>query len=666
MAGGNVDGPKTGAMFKIALDQYGHINPTLYFRLRHPLLVKPGSAPRDTCGGTETEGDDGQEGDGSSSSSAAPMSVEEAERQAELPEGAAPIRKPEVEEEEPEVTEETVAEADADAIATAEAEQAADVAAAAAGTSAANKPATNKRFSLDPEAVEKAVEEAEAPEAVEKAVEEEEAEEAPAKAADAAAKPESTRRRRQLLAPAEEAKPATQPARRGFFRRVAAPAAAAATTPAPPPPSSDGPLTVVQPPIYRAQYSLDDGPWGPLANADGQTTFSSSDANQKAPQVGVPANLVDGEHCVRVRATLVANSGKLSSGANVPTKDEEAETVVCFLRQSKQANATFAFDMCSRDKGLVVNVTDISPPPVNLTSNGSSDPVDEDKPLLLQPLVKVWGNKVRNMDGSPATEAFDAVASRDTGKNFFIKYAVITPDPEHPEDEQPPAGSSNADGTKATISVGGGGLKAESLDEGYYRVNAVVSLLTERPSLVHLNGLTQIQQHDEAGSEVTGKYEVKSQMVLQDALVGVQRSPTYLSAIKSTSHGPRDDVEPGQEIVLSWEFRGVGTALCTHDGEPLSNTEDGVHCRSPLAFAAADDLKNGKHTVKVAFTDVCGGEKEAEFEYTADGVLALTKLDDPSGVAGIGRDGLRLKSSAWRATAAAWVAAVAALVVAVL
>lgn len=640
-------------MYRIALDQYGSTNPTLYFALQHPLLVKAGE-PVAECGPggagvaavaaaeepeAEAEATDEQQ---------PPVSAEEEQPAAEAEEAPAPE-----EEGEPRLTlDPKAAEEALAAQRAAEEEEARDAALAAAEASPADGGAQ--------------VDAAEAEEAEAPAAEVEDAVAAAAAAASSSADaPKSTRRRR-LLAPSADAKPATTaapakpaPAKAAPVAATAAatganldePADAIAVRAAPPV------VTVLQPPKYTASYSLDEGPWGPVANSDGQTTFSPSDPNQKSPMVGVPAQLQDGEHCLRLKATLLAGSGRLSTGEAVPKQDQQVETTACFFRQSRQANATFAFDMCDASSGLIVNVTDITPPPLNLTSNGSAEALDGAQ-LLLQPLIKVWGKKVRNIDGTPSDGGYDQGAQQ--GATSFIKYKAVPPPAAAPVEEEGDNGNGTATSGGASISIPIDEA-GKRMDEGYFRVSAVVSLLTEVPSLVDLNGLTQIKQRDQASQEgsVSGKWEAKSNMVLDDVLVGVQRSNTTLSAITSASHGPRDTVTAGQEIVLTWQFAGVGTANCTHDGAPLSNTEDGAHCKSPLAFPAAEELGKGKeHRVVVVFADVCGGEKKAEFLYSSKGVVALTK-PDPLGTAGgmggegdLGRSGLRLKSGAGAAVVA--------------
>jgi hypothetical protein len=166
-------------------------------------------------------------------------------------------------------------------------------------------------------------------------------------------------------------------------------------------------------------------------------------------------------------------------------------------------------------------------------------------------------------------------------------------------------------------------------------VSTVVSVMTAYPLLTSLAGLTQITQDDASGEGVKGLWEAASRQVHTKVLVGVQKgsTPTTLSAISSSSHVPGQAVLAGQNVVLTWQFRGVGSATCTHDGQVVSNAEDGK-CVSPLAIQARDVASTDtKHGVVVTFSDVCGGLKTAEFEYTQSGVrpLTATEIVNPDG-----------------------------------
>ena len=117
-----------------------------------------------------------------------------------------------------------------------------------------------------------------------------------------------------------------------------------------------------------------------------------------------------------------------------------------------------------------------------------------------------------------------------------------------------------------------------------------------------------------------------SSLPLPPAHTQVQKAstPTYLSAISSTSHPNGKAIATGDPITLAWQFVGAGSAVCTHDGAPVSN---GIHgkCVSPLTVTArAFGSAATTHEVRVVFTDVCGRERTAKYSYTQAGLTVLT------------------------------------------
>jgi hypothetical protein len=153
-------------------------------------------------------------------------------------------------------------------------------------------------------------------------------------------------------------------------------------------------------------------------------------------------------------------------------------------------------------------VSNIAPLAQNLTLNGLVVPGK----YLLQPLVKIWGGKVRNLDGSEAPQEFD---KNNQKLNYITKYFLIP-------------GNYTADSI-VTYEL------PEDLEEGYYQINAVVSVVTDYPKLVALNGLTQIDQADLNDATIKGKYEALSFQVTNNSLVGIQNSLTTLSEISGSS-----------------------------------------------------------------------------------------------------------------------------------
>ncbi len=78
-------------------------------------------------------------------------------------------------------------------------------------------------------------------------------------------------------------------------------------------------------------------------------------------------------------------------------------------------------------------------------------------------------------------------------------------------------------------------VSADTLAEGTYTMNAAVSLVSDKQFLIEgLQGVTQIVQAD--NSNINNKFE--SEKRLETVIkVGVQRTPTYLSAISSPTTG---------------------------------------------------------------------------------------------------------------------------------
>ena len=336
-------------------------------------------------------------------------------------------------------------------------------------------------------------------------------------------------------------------------------------------------------------------------------------ADSGAFKIALPNNLPDGETCVEVFATY--DTARVQTSPDYqqwyqPLGEQTAfSRKVCLYKLTKQADATLTFDMCTSNK-FTLNVSDITPLPVNVSV--FDQPTDAN---LFRPLIKLWGGKVSELDGTPSTNAYDEATSRSEA-NYLTKFIPV------------PA------------SYAGEALSfplSDKLQEGYYTVSAVVSVVTEHPALTNLTGLNKITQSDKSGTapKVTGLYEAASRMVHNATRVGVQKAstPTTLSAISSTSHGKGERVEPGDKIVLTWRFRGVGAATCTHDGAAVSNAPNGK-CVSPLTVVAKDFGKDDtRHAVRVTFADVCGRVREADFEYTQAGVrtLSATEVVQPDG-----------------------------------
>lgn len=104
-------------------------------------------------------------------------------------------------------------------------------------------------------------------------------------------------------------------------------------------------------------------------------------------------------------------------------------------------------------------------------------------------------------------------------------------------------------------------------------------------------------------------------------------------------------LQAGENITFTWSIIGVAAEQkCTH------GTDAAVSCKSPFTVAAKN-VDAGAVMFTVAITDVCGNEKEVEYSYTAQGVTALTKVDDiPTTTDG---GGAPVKKNGAAATAAA-------------
>ncbi|GBF90081.1 hypothetical protein Rsub_02789 [Raphidocelis subcapitata] len=325
-------------------------------------------------------------------------------------------------------------------------------------------------------------------------------------------------------------------------------------------------------------------------------------------KIALPNDMTDGETCVEVYATYDTSKVVTSPPYEQYYEPLGEETTVfsrkvCLYKLTKQADATLKFDMCTSNK-FTLNISSISPLPVNITMYDEPLPAN-----LFRPLIKMWGGKVSELDGSPAGEAYDELSSRSEA-NYIAKYFPISP------------------------GYQGGPLSfplSDKLQEGYYEVSAVVSVITGFPALTNLTGLNQITQDDASGvnSGVTGMYEAASRLIHNATLVGVQKNSTLttLSAISSSSHAKGKPVEAGDKIVLNWRFRGIGSATCTHDGAAVSNAPRGK-CVAPMTITAKDfGGEDTRHTVVVTFTDVCGRVRTADFEYTQRGVKTLTATE---------------------------------------
>jgi hypothetical protein len=84
---------------------------------------------------------------------------------------------------------------------------------------------------------------------------------------------------------------------------------------------------------------------------------------------------------------------------------------------------------------------------------------------------------------------------------------------------------------------------------------------------------------------------------------------------------PLPSPQKGDNITFEWQFYGVGSQSCFHDGELLAK------CSSPLTVAAKGFNGTQNHTLDVVFVDVCGNKNAANFTYSTAGVVGLSAVD---------------------------------------
>uniref|UniRef100_A0A383VDX2 Uncharacterized protein n=1 Tax=Tetradesmus obliquus TaxID=3088 RepID=A0A383VDX2_TETOB len=271
-----------------------------------------------------------------------------------------------------------------------------------------------------------------------------------------------------------------------------------------------------------------------------------------------------------------------------PTGDEHATAEVLLSTKG-------LCDVTAEIKTIAVNISSITPQPVYMKLGNDVKADDDMNPqALLRPVIYLRGTKITELDGTAATTEFDQETDI---KNFLVSY-IIPPLP-MPED----------------------GLYSmaipASLQQGVYNVTARVSMITNNPELVGI-GKTRIVQSDVPA--VHNLTEVMAKDLFVDETFGVQQDPTLLTDISSDKEGQA--ITTSQNITFTWAITGVVfDQKCTHGSDAA------VSCKSPFTVAAKDVSADPiKFTVDI--TDVCGAEKKLEYSYSAQGVTALTKVDD--------------------------------------
>uniref|UniRef100_A0A383VQ16 Uncharacterized protein n=1 Tax=Tetradesmus obliquus TaxID=3088 RepID=A0A383VQ16_TETOB len=317
------------------------------------------------------------------------------------------------------------------------------------------------------------------------------------------------------------------------------------------------------------------------------------------------------ETCATITVT-VSGYAVSPSPAGLPASLTSSHTV-CWYRHDGQASAKFDFQSCADPGGFAVNVSSIKPLAQLLTQNGKglAGP-DGGAALLFQPVIQVFGSLRKTVNGTvlKSTPQFNG-----EGATYVInKYFLVPPE------------TTAADVITIPLDTG-------DLAEGCYRLSAKVSVVSRYPGLVDLQGEALISQEDMP--EVAGFSEYMGFLVLNGSndstpLVGLQRSgrKVQLAAISSNKVGKA--IQAGDPITFEWQFYGVGTQTCYHDGELLTK------CSSPLTLPAKAFAVNASqtsltakanHTFEVVFVDVCGNRNVANFTYSAAGVVGLSAVD---------------------------------------
>lgn len=122
---------------------------------------------------------------------------------------------------------------------------------------------------------------------------------------------------------------------------------------------------------------------------------------------------------------------------------------------------------------VTVNISDIYPLPQKLSQNGSNIVVNGKQAMLFRPVIHLFGNKNRTLNGEVLKELeYDTM---NNPINFINKYIVL------------PTNFT----AKDTLSFM---LDQDQLDEGYYKLSAKIALVSQFPDLVDLDGRTTIVQ----------------------------------------------------------------------------------------------------------------------------------------------------------------------------
>lgn len=339
------------------------------------------------------------------------------------------------------------------------------------------------------------------------------------------------------------------------------------------------------------------GTWSYTVSYDGGKPTTGVKIAGQSGELDPRKLILDGDHCAEITLT-VSDFAVSTQGRSVPDSVSNTQKV-CWFKVSKQPTAKFDFDMCTNKK-FTVNVSNLHPLSVPLTQNGSLVRVDGNQEMLFRPVIHLFGNKNKTLDGKILKDLeYDNL---NNPVNFINKYIVLPK-------------NFTSDDVLSFI------LDKDELDEGYYKLSAKIAMMTRFPDLVELEGENRIVQADAYGEDVRGFTEFLGVTIVNETdMVGVQRSKTTISEISSDRDGM--GIEQGDAITFSWHFVGIGKERCFHDGVELPE------CESPMRVTANDvSSADTTHTFQVKFVDVCGEKKTVDYKYTQRGVTPVSKVD---------------------------------------
>ncbi|KAF8065490.1 hypothetical protein HT031_003091 [Scenedesmus sp. PABB004] len=355
------------------------------------------------------------------------------------------------------------------------------------------------------------------------------------------------------------------------------------------------PVTVATPGTWAFTIAIDGG--APVA---GTRVGSAGRLTIGADQTG--------SHCAVITATVSGWATEPISNITVPAATVE---LCWWMPEAGQASADEpVFDTCADDGVLTVNVSGLAPLAEPLTYGAAPVAAGGAAAQLVQPMVQVYGQKVKELNGTNYT----AGSTDNGGQSAFVNLYRVLP--------------ANYSGEPITLALTG--ADGAALDEGAWELTVKVALVTDYAALVGLPGANPIVQNDTYGDDVRGKTEIMGQ-TYAIAGRGVSRSAPLLSAISSDKEGAA--IATGDNITFSWTFSGLeASQVCVHGNTTIDPCEPGAGGLVVAAQALAD--AEAEVTFSVLFTDVCGRNATAEYKYTQRGVQLVSVVDDGAAAGG--------------------------------